>query len=121
MAHLSVSCPRAVTFGPCPLSGSAFSRRCAARLPIELLAFHPGVTRLRECGMADAGLKRIRIFPDRLISNLVVQPGAREFHKEAYVLRHAGIKFDVSQLPKFLRGQTVWRNPILRMIQARTH
>ena len=71
--------------------------------------------------MADTGFEGVGIFPNRLVSYLVVQPGTREFHKEAHVLRHTGIEFDVSQLAKFLHGQTVWRNPVHRIIQARTH
>src|SRR5215475_6961971 len=110
-------------------SRSAFSRlymrqvgaRCAERLPIDVLAFHPRVTRLRECRMADAGLEGVRIFPDRLVSYLVVQPGASEFHEEAHVVRYPGIEFDVSQLPELLHRQAVWGNPVLRMIQARAH
>src|SRR5262249_48493602 len=113
--------PHELTFDPYLHAGSAFSRRRTERLPIDLLALHPGVPRLRERRMADAGLEGVRIFPDRLIFDLVVQPSARKFDKEAHVLRHAGIEFDVSQLPKLLQSETIWRNPVLRMIQARAH
>src|SRR5262249_2013760 len=84
------------------------------------LALHPGVSRLGERRMTDARLEGVWIFPDRLVSYLVFQPGACELHKEAYILRYAGIEFDVGQVPKFLHGQTIRGDPIHRMIHART-
>src|SRR5262245_40287058 len=80
----------------------AIGYSCADQLTIEALALEPSIARLREARMSDAGLEGIGIFPDRLVLDLIVEPSARQLHKEVYVFGNSRIERDAGQPTKVM-------------------